>query len=58
MSQYKVGQQVLLASNPDLVFHIIAIHSDKTLDIQGLDPAVQHLKYHNIPSEMLRNKEL
>ncbi|NHC04622.1 hypothetical protein G9F31_12785 [Acinetobacter sp. 187] len=56
MAQFNLGQCVLLASNPELVFEIIAIHQDQTFDIQGQDSAVKHLKYHHIPCEMLRAK--
>ena len=57
MSQFTIGQNVLLASNPELVFQIIAIHLDKTFDIQGNGSAERHLTYHHIPSEMLRCKD-
>ena len=57
MSVFSVGQDVLLASNPDLVFQIIRINADQSFDIQGRGPAVEHLKYHHIPAEMLRGKE-
>ena len=56
MSQFQVGQCVLFASHPALIFEIIAIHQDKTFDLKGWESAVKHLMYHNIPSEMLRTK--
>lgn len=54
MTKFHIGQNVCLASNPDLIFQITQINLDRSIQIQVLCSGLSHLKYDNVSPEMLR----
>ncbi|MDM1759364.1 MULTISPECIES: hypothetical protein [Acinetobacter] len=54
MTKIAVGQQVKLATQPEVIFVVTKINLDQSYEIQLCSMSKHDLSYDNIPMEMLR----
>lgn len=52
--KFEIGHLVKLASNPEIIFEIIAINCDHTYAIQVKDNKLPPIKYDHVSGEMLK----